>query len=83
MSEKKLARDPFAGKLGQIINITNINKDFICRTLTIKKEHLEKIRDKAYWDRSTQKEVLYNILEAYFKDKNIRPIPEVKLSQRD
>jgi hypothetical protein len=75
MNDKKLARDPFGGKLDKKVKKTITNKNFIHRTVTIKREHLEKIRTKAYWDRTTQKEILYNILESYFKDKNIKPIP--------
>ncbi len=41
-------------------------------TFILKKEHLEKIKAAAYWDRKKVKEVMDEALDAYFRRKRIR-----------
>lgn len=53
----------------------NDSKEFKAQTLAIRKEFLEKLQAKAYWDRTTQKEVLDQALEQYLKNKKVKPIP--------
>jgi len=72
---KKLKYDPFGGTIKKGIRKTDIEDDYIRQTYIIKKEYAGKLKDKAYWDRTSQKEVLDGILKDYFKDKNIKPIP--------
>lgn len=43
-------------------------------TFIVKKEHLEKIKALAYWDRKKVKEVVDEALETYLKDKIIEPV---------
>jgi hypothetical protein len=40
-------------------------------TFILKKHHLEKIKELAYWERKTIKEVLDEALESYLKEKRI------------
>jgi hypothetical protein len=47
-------------------------------TLTMKEEHLRKLKDLAYWGRGTQKDALEEILEKFFSTKKIPPIPKKK-----
>lgn len=42
-------------------------------TFIIKKEHLNKIKDLAWWERATIKEVMHDALKKYLNDKNINP----------
>ncbi len=42
-------------------------KEFMRHTFVIRKEHLKKIKEAAYWQRLTQKDLLDKILEEYFK----------------
>jgi len=78
MKESQLVYDPFNKQLDkkEAIKKELIKKEYLNRTLTIRDDHLEKLRAKAYWDRSTQREVLEEALENYFKDKNIKQYPK-------
>jgi hypothetical protein len=40
-------------------------------TFILRKNHLEKIKELAYWERKTIKEVLDEMLESYLKEKRI------------
>jgi len=40
-------------------------------TFILRKNHLEKLKALAYWERRTIKEVIDEALESYLKDKNI------------
>jgi len=42
-------------------------------TFIVREDHLEKIRDVAYWDRKQIKEVIDEALEAYLSGKKIKP----------
>ncbi len=42
-------------------------------TFILKKEHLEKIKAVAYWDRKKVKQVIDEALEGYFRRKRVRP----------
>ena len=72
---KKLKYDPFGNTIKKSVEKTEIEDDYIRQTYIIKKEYANKLKDKAYWDRASQKEILDEILKDYFKDKNIKPIP--------
>jgi len=72
---KKLKYDPFGDTIKKGVRKTDIEDDYIRQTYIIKKEYVNKLKDKAYWDRTSQKEILDGILENYFKDKNIKPMP--------
>jgi len=73
---KKLKYDPFGNTIKKSVEKTDIEDDYIRQTYIIKKEYANKLKDKAYWDRTSQKEILDEILKNYFKDKNIKPIPD-------
>ncbi len=72
---KKIKYDPFGNTIKEIKRKTDIEDDYIRQTYVIKREYVNKLKDKAYWDRISQKEILDGILKDYFKDKNIKPIP--------
>ncbi len=72
---KKLKYDPFGNTIKEVKRKPDIEEDYIRQTYVIKREYVNKLKDKAYWDRASQKEILDGILENYFKDKNIKPIP--------
>jgi len=40
-------------------------------TFILKKHHLKKIKELAYWERRTIKEIIDEALESYLKDKRI------------
>ena len=42
-------------------------------TFIVRQSYLEDLKNMAYWERETIKDVLDSILQAYFKDKIIRP----------
>ena len=42
-------------------------------TFIVKKKYVEDLKNFAYWERETIKDVLDSVLEAYFKDRNIPP----------
>lgn len=75
---KKLKYDPFGNTIKEIRRKPDIENNYIRQTYVIKREYVDKLKYKAYWDRTSQKEILDGILENYFKDKNIKPIPESK-----
>jgi hypothetical protein len=58
--------------MGALMN--NNKPEFKPHTLAIRKEFLEKIQAKAYWDRISQKDLLDKILKQYFKGKQIKLI---------
>jgi len=49
--------------------------DFIRRTYMIRQKHIDLIDRQAYWERREKQQVLDEILEAYYKDKKIKPYP--------
>jgi hypothetical protein len=53
----------------------NRKDGFKIHSLLIRKDYLQKIKEKAYWDRKTQKEILDEALNQYLKNKKIKPIP--------
>jgi len=75
MNKEKLSHDPFKQQLDIEEKPAKEQKEYLNRTLTIRSDHLEKLRAKSYWDRKTQKDILEEALEEYFKGKNIKPIP--------
>lgn len=51
-------------------------KDTKRETFIIQSSLSEKIKDFAYWERKKQKDVLNDILEEFFKGKNVKSRPE-------
>jgi hypothetical protein len=51
-------------------------------TFILRKHHLEKIKELAYWDRKTIKEVMDEALGAYLKGKKIKPTKSEKGEMR-
>ena len=47
-------------------------------TFILKTDLTEKIKDYAYWERITQKDVINSILESFFKDNPVKPRPSDK-----
>jgi hypothetical protein len=48
-------------------------------TVVMREDHLQKLKDLAYWGRaSSQSEVLEEILDKFFSTRTIPPIPEKK-----
>lgn len=45
-------------------------------TVTMREEHLRKLKDLAWWGRGTQKDVLEEILDKFFSTRKIPPIPK-------
>jgi len=58
------------------IKVETGENDFIQRTYMIRKKYVDLIDRVAYWDRREKQSVLDEALEAYFKDKKIKPIPD-------
>jgi len=52
-----------------------IESEFIRRTYMIRKKYIDLIDRQAYWERRDKQQVLDEILEAYYKDKKIKPYP--------
>ena len=50
-------------------------KCYIVATYLIKEELNGLLKREAYWERKKIKQVINEILEKHFKDKNIKPIP--------
>jgi len=75
MAKKKLEYDPF-GLEKESLKEAKENKDFIRHTFLMKVELLNKMRAYGYWERLSQKDLLGEILSAYFKDKKIKELPE-------
>lgn len=48
-----------------------LKKDWTRATFIVKKEHLEKVKAVAYWDRKKLKDVIADALESYLKNKTI------------
>ncbi|WP_116542194.1 hypothetical protein [Pontibacter virosus] len=46
------------------------------RTFAIAEDLFVKLENLAYWDRTTQKDILNEALEQYFADKEVKPIPD-------
>jgi hypothetical protein len=62
----------------QKIKVETGEEDFMRRTYMIRKKYIGLIDRQAYWERREKQQVLDEALEAYFKDKNIKPIPSLK-----
>lgn len=75
MSNKKLGQDIFAGSLDKTIKTVDTGEDFIRRTYMIRRKFIDMIDREAFWNRENKQIVLDGILKNYFKDKNIKPIP--------
>jgi glycyl-tRNA synthetase beta subunit len=54
---------------------TETESEFTRRTYMIRRKYIDMIDRKAFWDREDKQAVLDEILDQYFKDKNIKPIP--------
>ncbi len=49
--------------------------EFIRRTYMIRKQYIDLVDRQAYWERRDKQQVLDEILEAYYKNKKIKPYP--------
>ena len=47
-------------------------------TLVIRQDHLEKLKAFAYWERTTVKDVLEELIESFITSQDIKPIPKEK-----
>jgi hypothetical protein len=72
---KKMGNDIFKSDPRKVKVETGEN-DFIQRTYMIRKKYVDLIDRVAYWDRREKQSVLDEALEAYFKDKKVKPIPD-------
>lgn len=74
----KLGKDIFAGELKKPIKTTDKIEEgnYIRKTFIVKSKYADLINRKAYWEMREIKDLLNEILEAYFKDKNIKPYPK-------
>ena len=59
----------------QKIKIDNGIDDFVRRTYMIRKKYIALVDRKSYWDRRDKQDILDEILEQYFKGKDIKDIP--------
>jgi len=55
---------------------TGLKNEWRRATFIVKEPLLEKLKDIAYWERKTIKEVINNLLEGYLKSKNPKPRPK-------
>jgi len=55
-----------------------LQADWTRATFIVKKEHLEKIKALAYWDRRKVKDIVDEALESYLMSKNIEPLKEMQ-----
>lgn len=55
-----------------------LKEGWIRATFIIKEEYSNKIKSLVYWDRKKVTVLMDEILENYFKDKQIKPIPGMK-----
>lgn len=53
-----------------------LQKDWRRATFIVKEPLLEKLKDLAYWDRKTIKEIINSLLEAHLKNKKTKPRPK-------
>lgn len=58
------------------IKIDDGLNDFTRRTYMIRKKYIDLIDRKAYWERRNKQDILDEILEQYFKDKEIKQFPK-------
>ncbi len=55
-----------------------LKADWTRATFIVKKEHLEKVKALAYWDRKKVKEIIEEALESYLKDKKVDLVKEMQ-----
>jgi len=55
---------------------TKTETEFTRRTYMIRKKYIDLIDRMAYWDRREKQSILDEALEAYFKDKKVKPMPD-------
>ncbi|MCK4934343.1 MAG: hypothetical protein KAR79_02035 [Simkaniaceae bacterium] len=47
-----------------------------CRTLNLRKDYYQKLKDVAYWERKSLKDVTDEAFERYFSKKTVHPRPK-------
>ncbi len=62
--------------LEEKIKIDDGLNDFVRRTYMIRKKYIDLIDRKAYWERRNKQDILDEILEQYFKGKEIKEFPK-------
>ncbi len=55
-----------------------LQADWTRATFIVKKDHLEKIKALAYWDRRKVKDIIDEALTSYLKDKKVEPVRELQ-----
>jgi DNA-binding NtrC family response regulator len=69
------------GAVARNTSQAGLGADWTRATFIVRKEHLEKIKALAYWERKKVKEVIDEALETYLKDKKIEVFKEVEKFQ--
>ncbi len=54
---------------------TGLKDEWTRATFIVKKDHLEKVKALAYWERKLVKEVVNEAFETFLKKKRIKQIP--------
>ncbi|AMM52448.1 hypothetical protein TH61_16370 [Rufibacter sp. DG15C] len=55
--------------------IEEVDIQEVKRTFAIREDLFEKLEQEAYWERTTQKDILNEALAQYFADKSVKAIP--------
>lgn len=86
MSKRRLTNNPLewieggqeeTGKSkGKDSRKRGLKKGWIRSSIVVKEEYLNKLKAYAWWERLSTRDVLNEALEQYFKDKEVKPIPE-------
>jgi len=71
---KKMTSDIFKDDPRKI-KVETREDEFIRRTYMIRRKFIDMIDRKAFWDREDKQAILDEILDQYFKGKNIKEIP--------
>ena len=81
MAKEKIAYDPFGFSKEETNEkvpeaTKGLNDDFTRHTIVMRLEYLNKLRCYGYWERLSQRDLMDEILAAYFKDKKIKELPK-------
>lgn len=73
VSEQYIQHRPQSPSINTTTSQKGLPLGWIRATFIVRQRYLESLKDVAYWERESIKDVLDSILESYFKDKIIRP----------